>query len=84
MPIYEYRCKKCEERFELMRRLADRDKKKACPACKSRATERIPFQMFATVSNASPDIGMGEGDPEDFMAGMVDDDFGGMGDDFDF
>ncbi len=77
MPIYEYRCKKCEQRFELVRRLADRDKRPKCGNCGSRATRRILLQPFATVSNASTDIGMGEGDPEDF-------DMGGLPDDFDF
>jgi putative FmdB family regulatory protein len=83
MPIYEYRCKKCEKRFELMRRLAERDKQAKCSNCGSRATTRILMQPFATVSNASPDIMSGEGEPEDFMGG---DDFGGLGmdDDFDF
>ena len=83
MPIYEYRCKKCEQRFELLRRLADRDKRPKCGDCGSRATARILLQPFATVSNASPDI-MGEGEPEDFMGGGEFGDMGGLPDDFDF
>ncbi len=84
MPIYEYRCKKCEQRFELLRRLADRNKRPKCSNCGSRATARILLQPFATVSNASPDIGAGEGEPGDFMGGDDFGDMGGLPDDFDF
>ncbi len=69
MPLYEYRCKKCNEQFELMRRLAERDKVAACPKCGSRGTARLKFQAFAMLSGAAPDAAMGEGDPEDFMGG---------------
>ena len=81
MPIYEYRCKKCEQRFELMRRLADRTKRAKCEHCGSTATApAIP--AFALVTGVSPDAGAGDGEPEDFGGGM--DDFGGGMDDFDF
>ena len=81
MPIYEYRCKKCDTRFELMRRLAQRDKAATCSNCGSRATARVEIQRFAVATGAAPDIMGGDGDPEDF--GMGDDDFD-MDDDFDF
>ena len=61
MALYEYRCKKCEQRFELMRRVADRDKSATCPECGSRATARQKFQAFALRSGASPDAAAGEG-----------------------
>lgn len=88
MPIYEYRCKKCDQRFELMRRLGDRDNAAACPECGSKRTARSAVTAFAFLGGAAPNAGLGEGEPEDFM----DDDGHGhghdhgfdMGDDFDF
>jgi putative FmdB family regulatory protein len=83
VPIYEYHCKKCQHRFDLMRRLADRDNAATCPECKSRRTTRSTVTAFAVLSGASPNAGLGEGEPEDFM----DDGHGhglDMGDDFDF
>jgi putative FmdB family regulatory protein len=94
MPIYEYRCKKCEHRFELMRRLSERTKRAKCTNCGSTATKPA-ISMFAHVSGSSPDAYAGDGEAEDFMGGMggmegmpdmggMDDFGGGMGDDFDF
>lgn len=69
MPIYEYRCRKCNQSFELMRRLAQRDATAACPNCKSRATTRITIQRIAIMTGASPDAAAGDGEPEDFLGG---------------
>ena len=80
MPIYEYRCKKCEQRFELMRRLADRTKRAKCEHCGSTATA-LAISAFALVTGVSPNAGAGDGEPEDY--GDMDD-FGGGMDDFDF
>lgn len=33
MPIYEYCCPKCGERFEELETVADRKKPHTCPAC---------------------------------------------------
>ena len=33
MPIYEFQCAACGERFEILSSLADRDEKAVCPAC---------------------------------------------------
>jgi len=40
MPTYDYRCPRCEHRFELFHRITD-DKPKRCPRCKTRAV-RVP------------------------------------------
>jgi putative FmdB family regulatory protein len=87
--LYEYRCKKCNQQFELMRAVAARDKLAVCPECGSRSTARLKFQAFAMRSGASPDAAMGEGEAEDFMGGDGHDhghshDDLDMGDDFDF
>ncbi|UCH43346.1 MAG: zinc ribbon domain-containing protein [Dehalococcoidales bacterium] len=42
MPIYEYRCMKCGEIFELRRDLTDSGSKTKCPRCGSQSPRRIP------------------------------------------
>ena len=39
MPIYEYKCEKCENFFEELV-IGDRDKKIPCPACGSSETQK--------------------------------------------
>ena len=41
MPMYEYRCRKCGERFEMLRRMADADDGLACPECRSDEVDRL-------------------------------------------
>ena len=52
MPIYEYRCRKCETVFEALRPLGDDGRKLACPKCGVKAPEKI-FSVFAASSSAS-------------------------------
>ena len=33
MPVYEYQCIRCGEKFELLRRMCDRYEETACPKC---------------------------------------------------
>ena len=40
MPIYEYRCKKCDHLFERIQRLAERPIRK-CPECGEAALEKL-------------------------------------------
>jgi len=40
MPIYEYRCRACGERFEKI--VMGASARPACPACESRKVERLP------------------------------------------
>jgi putative FmdB family regulatory protein len=35
MPVYEFNCSKCGERFEVMGNYAEREKEHACPKCGS-------------------------------------------------
>ncbi|MCX5840421.1 MAG: zinc ribbon domain-containing protein [Deltaproteobacteria bacterium] len=41
MPIYEFRCKKCKNEFEVLFRSNDEKQPVVCPACKSKKTERL-------------------------------------------
>ncbi|MDA0815662.1 MAG: zinc ribbon domain-containing protein [Chloroflexi bacterium] len=86
MPIYEYACRKCNERFELIRQMAKRDAAAPCPKCASKATKRVEVQRIALLQGARPNAMAGEGEPEDFdeMSEFLgsEDDFGmGHGDD---
>ena len=52
MPIYEYECLKCGERFELRRSMSDSDQEVKCPECGAEDPRRI-FSTFATSSVSS-------------------------------
>ena len=43
MPIYEYRCDRCEHEFEREQRISD-DPVKTCPECRSRRVKRLISQ----------------------------------------
>jgi len=40
MPIYEYECLDCGHRFELQRKIDDRDSKAKCPKCGAEHVQR--------------------------------------------
>lgn len=58
MPLYEYRCQKCDKAFELLRRMSDADTGVECPKCASKRVTR-QFSSFAAVGSggASADVG---------------------------
>jgi putative FmdB family regulatory protein len=60
MPMYEYTCKACGERFEKLVRTSDDPQAVRCPACASATVERA-FSTFATSSgqrsSAAPSCG---------------------------
>jgi len=49
MPIYEYECLKCRQRFELRRRVADSDNNIRCPRCGAENPQRV-ISAFTTGS----------------------------------
>ena len=61
MPIYEYRCRDCGERFEELRsvRESESDEGLECPRCGERRVERLlsAFSAFATSSPAGSSPG---------------------------
>jgi putative FmdB family regulatory protein len=63
MPIYEYRCDGCSEKFEVLTRFAERDTAQVCPSCESTRT-RVLVSSFA-VAGGPPsetlDFGSAEG-----------------------
>lgn len=59
MPIYEYRCESCAEKFEVLTRFAERDTAQMCPVCESTKT-RVLVSSFAVAG--------GESSASDFMS----------------
>jgi putative FmdB family regulatory protein len=52
MPIYEYRCTDCGEKFEKFVRLGHTPGELECPACRSRQVAKA-FSVFSTSGLAS-------------------------------
>ncbi|HEV8606700.1 MAG TPA: zinc ribbon domain-containing protein [Tepidisphaeraceae bacterium] len=52
MPIYEYNCKKCENRFEKLVRTMGAPEDAECPKCGSTETARA-ISVFAVSSEAA-------------------------------
>ena len=58
MPIYEYRCKKCGERFEMFRSIKASDSDLRCLKCGSDDLERLLSTFVSTSGTGSAgDIG---------------------------
>lgn len=52
MPMYEYVCLKCKNRFELLRSLSERDDACECPSCgKQKKHLRAP-SLFSGLSSS--------------------------------
>ena len=51
MPIYEYKCGKCDHVFELRRNIADKDDTLKCPKCRAEKPKR-QLSMFGTAGSA--------------------------------
>lgn len=50
MPLYEFNCRKCNKKIEV---LVMGDEKPACPVCKGRDLERL-FSVFASPGLGGP------------------------------
>ena len=53
MPMYEFRCRECGERFEELRGLSEPDTGVECPKCGGGRVERL-LSSFATSGASSP------------------------------
>ena len=53
MPMYEYRCRECGLRFEMLRRMADADRDLECADCRSAEVERLLSTFSAGGCGAS-------------------------------
>lgn len=52
MPLYEYRCRSCDHRFELLQRMGEGSDGLTCVACGAPAPKRL-LSTFAATSNGS-------------------------------
>ena len=52
MPLYEYRCRHCDARFELLQSSGAGSTAVRCPECDAKAVERV-LSTFATASAAA-------------------------------
>ncbi len=60
MPLYEYRCLKCQKTFELRRSWHEREAVVPCPHCQSQETERVYSPFFGLRgSSGAPGGGCG-------------------------
>jgi putative FmdB family regulatory protein len=57
MPLYEYRCQDCGEKFEKLTRIGSRDHEVTCPLCGSSRTKRaISLCSTGSGSAAGADV----------------------------
>ncbi len=52
MPLYEYRCEECHERFEMRRSYAESDAPAGCPSCHAPHARRL-LSNFMAMSSSS-------------------------------
>lgn len=56
MPLYEYVCPECQERFERLIRSGETSKETTCPACGGGKAARV-FSTFATAGQSAAQAG---------------------------
>jgi len=57
VPLYEYRCQNCGQKFEKLVRISSRDQEVTCPSCGSCRSQRA-ISLFATSSGSTAGSGM--------------------------
>ena len=53
MPIYEYQCKKCESKFEVLQSINADNRGLICPSCDASEPTKV-FSRFAPLGNGKP------------------------------
>ena len=57
MPIYEYRCRKCEKVFEKFQSVGEGGEELSCPSCGEKKPERIISSFSSKRSESSSSCG---------------------------
>jgi len=53
MPIFEFKCSKCDEFFEILVRNEEDEKEMECPECQSTAFERVMSRTNFAMGNTA-------------------------------
>ena len=53
MPIYEYQCTQCEEKFEVRQSIGEDGSKLTCPKCNTQNPKRLFSSFFSPGSSSS-------------------------------
>tara|TARA_B100001750_G_C15246894_1_gene465776 strand:- start:98 stop:385 length:288 start_codon:yes stop_codon:yes gene_type:complete len=67
MPIYEYKCIPCDNRFELIKSLSNNNQTEICPSCGKKAGKVL--SLFAYIGPNSGDNGYFSGNNSDIVGG---------------
>jgi putative FmdB family regulatory protein len=59
MPIYEYRCRRCQHVWEAIRPMGDEGETLECPECGRRGPELIPSVFAAATGKPAGAVGAG-------------------------
>jgi putative FmdB family regulatory protein len=52
MPIYEYECRQCKERFEVMQKMSEGNEGLCCPKCEADEPQRV-LSAFCSATGKS-------------------------------
>jgi putative FmdB family regulatory protein len=52
MPIFEYRCKKCNNKFEVLHKSSSNLQEVICPSCNSTENQKL-FSSFASTGSST-------------------------------
>jgi len=66
MPIYEYMCDACNEKFSVLQSIHAGDKETECPKCSSKKVKKV---MSSFCCSAGPDMGFGSSMPSHGLGG---------------
>jgi len=58
MPIYEYICLKCNEKFSLLQNLYPAEKSSECPSCSSSEVKKVLSSFSCTAGSGSSSASM--------------------------
>ena len=53
MPIYEYECRICKERFEAVQKMSEGNEKLCCPKCNAGKPERLLSAFCSTTGKSA-------------------------------
>ncbi len=56
MPLYEYRCTECGEKFEVRQGMGEDGSKLNCPKCQAGKPEKLFSTFFSSGSSEAPDM----------------------------